>query len=167
MKNAVKVIIAVLLLTSVLVSVIGCGTTKNTKAQQCAVKFVENMYDGKAQAWVDLILDSLLAQDMIAEGYATEELYVYAVGKDLDDLIAAQKSEYGKRWKYKVSVIDSYSVEPPKEFSECELVEVCLKIEHSGRKLLFFKVSDTEEFKIQVIKKDNDWYVFRWSNTIF
>lgn len=166
MKKLIRIIISMILLTSVLVCMVSCDLKNITAAEKCAIKFVESIYEGDAQKYVDLIFDSVLAQEMVHEGYETEEMYVYALDKILDRLIEEERSDYGKRWKYKVSVIDSYSVTPSEFFSGYEVNEVFLKVEHSGRKLLFFKVSDFEEIKVQVIKEGNNWYVIDWSNVI-
>ena len=161
-----KRILCIVLTLALLVSAIGCSAVQFNKPEQCAVKFIESMYEGDAEAWVGLLFDDVLNGDMIANGYATEELYVYAIEKAFDELIDAQKSVHGKKWEYEISVIDSYVVESPEEFKDYEIMEIYVKVEHTGKKLLFFKTNELEEMKIQVINKDGHWFVIDWSDVV-
>ena len=144
---------------------LGCDSyihTAHTAEEKRAIEFVESMYEGDAEKFVDMMLDSIIDNAIKEEGIATKELYVYELDKLLDLYIDEFKSRYGKKWKYKISVIDSYTVESPEELSEYEITEVFLKVEHSGKKFFFFKVNDSEEIKVQVTKKGNKWYVITW-----
>ena len=140
------------------------GKVPQNKAESNAVKFIDYMYAGNAQKATDLIFDDVLAAAIATGGYETESVFVYAFEKELDDLIEGYQEEYGKKWKYEINIIDSYEKNAPEGYTDYEVMEVALEIKHEGRKFFFFKIDGTEELKIQMIKKDNTWYVLSWSN---
>ena len=164
MKNVIKTMVVVLLLTSMLACMVSCGPLSMTKDESRAAKFIECLYDGDASGFVDLMLDELVEAEMANRGCETKALLVYSIEKDLNTIIESMVADFGKSWKYEVSVVDSYELKTSGDFSAYEIREIVLRVEHSGRKLLFFKKSDFEEMKVQMIKMDNTWYVLDWTN---
>lgn len=164
-QRIIKKITVVIMIVSILIFGVGCGfmdeTQPQNKAESNAVKFLEYKYEGKTQKFVDSILDEVVKEMIVAGGYETENILVYALDKEMQNSIDGYKDEYGKKWKYDISIIDSYAIPAPEDFSECECMEVVLNVQHEGRKFLFFKVDGTEEVKIQMIQKEDSWYV--WS----
>ena len=144
----------------------GCGTMPENMAEVNATKFLEYRYEGNAQKYVDLMLDELVAEYMLARKCETEDVLVYAVNKDLESSIEDYQEEYGKKWKYEISIIDSYEITAPEKFSEYECMEVLLNVQFEGRKFLIFKVDGSEEIKIQMIQKNGVWYVLGTSFVI-
>ena len=128
-------------------------------AEKTAVTFVEHMLDGNAKKCTELMCEDLV--DMA--GYETKKLFINAFDKKLDLMIDEYKDQYGKRWKYNVSVIDSYDYEPEDYHDiEDELVVVVLEIEHKGGGL--FKDKDgTDEFTLIMTKFDEKWLVYDFS----
>lgn len=162
-RSNIKKIMMVIMTMIIVILGTGCnildGTMPQNKAEANAVKFLEYKYDGNAQKCIDLLLDELVAEAIVAYGYETEDVLVYALDKQLDNSIEIYQEEYGKKWKYEISIIDSYEITAPEGFSEYECMEVLLNVQFEGRKLLFFKVDGSEEIKVQMIKKNNTWYV--------
>lgn len=144
----------------------GCGTMPQNMAEANAVKFLEYRYEGNAQKCIDLMLDELVAEYMVARKCETEDVLVYAVNKDFESSIEDYQEEYGKKWKYEISIIDSYEITAPERFSEYECMEVLLNVQFEGRKFLIFKVDGSEEIKIQMIQKNGVWYVLGTSFVI-
>lgn len=160
----VKKIIGAIMAVSILLFGVGCSILDETgpqnQAEANAVKFLESKFDGDAQKCIDLMLDELVSAVIDEGGYETENVLVYALDKQFDSSIKDYKDEYGKKWEYEISIIDSYEIASLEGFEECECVEVVLNVQHEGRKLLFFKVDGSEEIKIQMMKKNNSWYVW-------
>ena len=166
MGKTIKALVSMFLLVATILCVAGCGQQALSEPEKSAARFIDCLYSGDGQGFVDLMSDDLVEQLMETYDYKTEELLVYAYNKELADEIEDRKWDFGNNWKYEISVIDSYQVETPKEYNGYEVIEVCLKVEHTGRKLLLFKVDETEEFEIQMIKIDTTWYVLAWEKTV-
>ena len=167
-KNGVRKVLAAIIALICLLLCSGCGIldgmSPQNQAEKNAIKFMEYQYEGNAQKFIDLMLDELVEEFISSGGYKTEEVLVYAWEKELYNDIENYKDEYGKKWKYTISVIDSYEIESLEDFPDCKCMEVVLKIEHEGKKLIFFPKNGSEEIKIQLINKDDVWYVFGTSN---
>ena len=159
MKKFFKTFVSMLLLISTVLCTTSCGQQILSQPEKKAVKFIESMYNGDAQTYVNCLSDEVVEEVMEMYEYKTEELLVYALNKEFLDSIEEKKTLFGKKWKYDISVIDSYELDDTEEFGEYEIQEVCLKVEHTGRILLLFKRNETEEFKVIMIKKDNEWFV--------
>ena len=126
-------------------------------AEDTAVKFVENMLDGKAEKCADLMTDDLIGMS----DYETKKLFVYAFEKTLDAKIESYKAKYGKMWKYEVNVIDSFEYEP--EYYDYDgdekLVKVILEVKHTGSGL-FNDKEGTEELSLIMELLDGEWLVY-------
>ena len=165
-RNIIKRTIIAAMALSILVIGSSCARMPQNMAEANAVTFLENYYDGDAQKCVDLILDELVAEIIVADGYGTEDVLGYALEKALDSSIEEYRDEYGKKWKYEITIIDSYKIESPEGFSEYECMSVLLNVQFEGRKLLFFKVEGSEEKEVQMIKKNGTWYVLAVSDAL-
>lgn len=153
-----KTIIA-LLIAVLLVVIFGDNLpfANSNKAEKVSIEFVESMLDGDAKKCVKLMSDDLIAM----ADYETEKLFINAFDKKLDALIESCKDKYGKRWKYEVSVIDSFEYIP--EYYEYEgngeLFKVVLEIEHKGGGL-FNKKEGKDEIELIVERKGNKCLVY-------
>jgi hypothetical protein len=166
MKTQIKVkkIVGAVMALSIFLLGVGCGilggTEPQNNAEVNAVEFMKGKFEGDAKKCVDLMLDELVTAVIDEGGYETENVLVYALEKQLACSIEDYKDEYGKKWEYEISIIDSYKIAALEGFEEYECVEVVLNIQHDGRKLLFFKSEGSEEVKIQMMKRNDSWYVW-------
>ena len=156
-----KLLVGVLLFVLVLVifgdSIFNANSNFTNEAEETAVKFIENMLEGKAEKCVDLMADELIAMS----DYETKKLFAHALEETLDASIESYKGKYGKRWKCEVCVIDSFDYEPEYYIYEGDgkLVKVVLEVEHTGSGL-FNDKEGKEEMSIIMELSDGEWLVY-------
>lgn len=150
-----KIIIAVLIVVLCLVVFEDLiFTDSNNSAEKVAVKFTEAMLDADAKTCADFMCDDLIE----ISNYETKKLFINALEKQLESAKDEHIEKYGKRWKYEVSVIDSFEYEA---FYDCneDLVKVVLKVEHKGSGL-FNKKEGEEEIELIMVERNGKWLVY-------
>ena len=150
-----KIIIALLVIILVFV-VLGdlIFVDGNNGAEKTAVKFTEAMLDVDAKKCADLMCDDLIEMS----NFETKKLFINALEKQLESNQDEYIDTYGKRWKYEVSVIDSFEYEP---FYDCDedLIKVVLKVEHKGSGL-FNEKEGEEEIELILVERNGKWLVY-------
>lgn len=150
-----KIIIALLIVILAFV-ILGdlIFTDSNNSAEKAAVKFTEAMLDADAKKCANLMCDDLIEMS----NYETKKLFINALEKQLESAKDEYIDTYGKRWKYKVSVVDSFEYEP---FYDCDedLVKVVLKVEHKGSGL-FNEKEGEEEIELIMVERNGKWLVY-------
>ena len=138
------VVIAVLIVIFALLS-------NGGSAEKSARKFVENMLDGRARECVSLLTDDAVEQT----GY-TRKVLISVMDGALEQMREDYKSKYGKRWKYKITVIDSYEFEAEYYAGERigNAVTVVVGIQHTGS-----ATEDEETETLVLIKDGRKWLV--------
>ena len=123
-------------------------------AELSACNFVEAMFDADAKTCADFMCDDLIE----ISNYETKKLFINALEKQLESAKDEHIEKYGKRWKYEVSVIDSFEYEA---FYDCDedLVKVVLKVEHKGSGL-FNKKEGEEEIELIMVERNGKWLVY-------
>lgn len=150
-----KTIIAVLVVVLSLV-VVGdlIFTDSNNGAEKAAVQFTEAMLDANAKKCANLMCDDLIEMS----NYETKKIFVNALEKQLETAKDEYIDTYGKRWKYKISVVDSLEYEPFYGSDE-ELIKVVLKVEHKGSGL-FNEKDGEEEIELIMVERNGKWLVY-------
>ena len=124
-------------------------SNSNNGAEKAATNFIEYMLEGDAESCVDLMSDDVIE----SSGYDTKKLFTHALDKKLDLIIDTYKNKYGKRWRYKIIVIDSYEHEIFEDYTV-----VVLEIQHKGSGL--FKDKDgSEEVELILECVRDEWIV--------
>ena len=150
-----NIIIAVLIVVLCLI-VFGdfIFTDSNNGAEKAAIQFAEAMFDADAKKCTNLMCDDLIEMS----NYETKKLFINALEKQLESNQDEYIDTYGKRWKYEVSVVDSFEYEP---YYDCDenLVKVVLKVEHKGSGL-FNKKEGEEEIELIMVERTGKWLVY-------
>ena len=154
-KKPILIVLSVLLLLLVLSECdIFDESNYENNAELVAHSFVEAILDADAKKCADLMCDDLIEMS----NYETKKLFINALEKQLESAKDEYIDTYGKRWKYKVSVVDSFEYEP---FYDCDedLVKVVLKVEHKGSGL-FNEKEGEEEIELIMVERNGKWLVY-------
>ena len=154
-KKPILIVLSVLLLLAVLSECdIFDVSNDGSDVELVAIDFVEAMLDADAKTCADFMCDNLIE----ISNYETKKLFINALEKQLESAKDEHIEKYGKRWKYEVSVIDSFEYEP---FYDCDedLVKVVLKVEHKGSGL-FNKKEGEEEIELIMVERNGKWLVY-------
>lgn len=152
-----------ILVVTVLVILLALSIFNSDKsAEDTAKEFVEAMLKGDAKTVTNLTSEITIGES----NYETKNLYTHAVEEILEATIQNYENKYGKNWKYKVKVIDSYDVDFSEiedyveitEFISSNMKEVAVSIEHKGRGW-FNDKEGKEDVVITCIKQGRKWYV--------
>ena len=146
-----KVLLLALVVVLVLILFFSCGKS----AEKTAIEFVEHMHKGEAKKIVSLLSDEMLDNLMERGNYKTKKVLINSFQNILEASIEGFKDKYGKKWKYKIELVDSY-----KEYKNCIVI---LEITYSG-KSLFEKIENTETIEIELIKERGNWKVNSFSS---
>lgn len=155
-KNKKKLIIALI----AVVLVIFLGGSRS--AEDTAKKFVESSFEGDAKKVVSLMSDITIEESP----YQTKKLLIHATEKVLESRRERYKDTYGKKWKYKVKVIDSYDadlsdIEDYVEINDYiydNIKDVVISVEHKGSGW-FNDKEGSENFTVRCVKQGRKWYV--------
>ena len=121
--------------------------------ESIAVQFLGYMLDGDADKCTDLMCDELIE----SSGYESEKLFTRALQQTLDSIVDDYKNEFGKRWKYTVTVVDvlDYS----SFYEGDDMKKVVLQIDHKSRSI-FNNKEGTEDFVLIMTLIDGEWLVY-------
>ena len=149
LKTKYVIIVAAIILLLVLLF-------RGQSVEKTAQQFVENMLDGNAKGCVALLTDDAIART----GAATRKLLINEMDKAFQQLQDDYKAKYGKKWKYEISVIDSYEYES--EYYDGEYIgnaiAVVVEIQHTGKGLLNDK-EGTETETLVLVPDGQNWLV--------
>lgn len=135
-----------------------CGSNELDVAD----KFLNALYDGDIKKVVSLSSETLIEKS----GAQTEKIYKKKMEEMHETLVESYKDKYGKKWKYKIEIIDSYDWEPDEYYLQQyvgdEFKKVEAEIEHTGKGFFNDKEGD-EKITLIMEKVDGKWLVASFS----
>lgn len=141
-----KFLLVILVVVVVIVVVVSSGKS----AEDTAIEFLEHLHEGEAKKMVSLLSEEMI-DDLIDRGnYKTKKVLINSFEKTLEASIENFKDKYGKKWKYKIELVDSYE--------EDESCNVILEVTYSG-KTLFDKIEESDTIEIELIKEGGKWKI--------
>lgn len=128
-------------------------------SKETAKKFMNGIYSANASKCISLMSEELVEQTMENKGLATEKIFQHNFQAELDDAVEKYKDKYGKKWKYKVHVIDEYDITGEEAlYYADDAKKVEIEVNMTG-KAFFRKVENVEKITVIVVKDGRNWFV--------
>ncbi|MBQ3134803.1 MAG: hypothetical protein IJB75_03205 [Oscillospiraceae bacterium] len=124
-------------------------------AEKTASKFMKSLMEADAKEAYSLMSDELKE----SLPYETKKVAIHSMQENFDDAIEGYKDIYGKRWKYKVHVIDVYECEAiSDEYEGRKMMKAEIEVTHKGSGLLN-KKEGSDSDTLYLVKDGRNWYV--------
>ena len=157
MKKIISVVVAISVVCFLLFLCGGRSAEKTTK------QALKAMHEGNASKYVSLMYDDVVEYQMESNDVKTKKLFVKEYEKAFDSIQSKMVDKYGKKWKYKIEIIDSYDSEAPESMeidslSGKNFKEVAYEVTYTGKGFLKEK-EGTDEGTFLLVEKKNKWYI--------
>ena len=124
-------------------------------AEETANRFIKGMLDADAEEVFSLLSDELKE----SMSYESKKVAIHTLQESFEDGVENLKDKYGKKWKYKVNVIDVYECDAiSEEYEGRKMMKAEMEITHKGSGFLNEK-EGSEDVTLYLVKDGRNWYI--------